>query len=110
MPSKIVRAEEAVALIGNGDVVTVSGCLGLCLPEKVVAAVEARFLTTAEPKNLTWFDTQYACAGPGREHFAHEGMLRRVIGVSYYFSPELRRLIRENAVQGYSIPIAVTHR
>jgi len=106
---KLMTPEEAVQFVNNGDVITVSGVLGLCLPEKLLSALELRFITTGEPNELTWFDTQYACAGVGYEHLAHEGMLRKVIGVTYYFSPEMRQLFQENKVQAYCMPLGMTH-
>lgn len=52
------------------------------MPEALTKALEKRFLETGSPKNLTLF---YAAAqgnrdGSGADHFAHEGMTKRVIG------------------------------
>ena len=44
MPSKLMAAEEAVKLIQDGDTVTTCGIAGALVPEKVLVALEKRFL------------------------------------------------------------------
>ncbi len=66
----------AVTVIWGG------GFVASDMPEALTKALEARFLETGSPKNLTLF---YAAAqgnrdGSGADHFAHEGMTKRVIG------------------------------
>jgi acyl CoA:acetate/3-ketoacid CoA transferase len=105
---KIVSAEEAVAHIPDGATVSISGAWML-VPDKTLAALEARFLATGHPRNLT--ATFLLCPGgtpdqPGIERLAHEGLLMRTIGGSYPNLPSsrLRRLIEENRVAAYNPP------
>jgi propionate CoA-transferase len=49
---KITTADEAVALIRDGDVVSCSGFVGIGTPEALIAALERRFLQTAGPRDL----------------------------------------------------------
>ena len=50
---KVVTAEEAVALIRDGDTVVVEGFAGQCFAEELTLALEARFLQTGSPSDLT---------------------------------------------------------
>lgn len=93
-------------LIPDGSVVCMSGFVGIANPDYVLEAVENAFLTTGHPRDLTLV----YCAGNGNRHgrgaerFAHEGMLKRVIGGHFGFAPALQKLINAGAVQGYNLP------
>ena len=50
---KIVTADEAVALIRDGDTVVAEGFAGQCFAEELTLALEARFLQTGAPRDLT---------------------------------------------------------
>ena len=102
----IISAAEAAAFVKDGDVITTSGFVASAMPEALNRALEARFLETGSPKNLTLF---YAAAqgnrdGSGADHFAHEGMLKRVIGGHYNMVPELGKLINANKLEAYNLP------
>src|SRR4030042_2407376 len=90
MGNKIMTAEEAVMIVKDGDTVSTCGIIGALVPEKVLTALEKRFLETGSPRNLT---AVFPIAVgdiyelPGADHFAHEGMVRRVIGRSYVSAP-----------------------
>ncbi len=117
MKNKIVPAAQAVERIPDGATVSVSGAWML-LPDAALAALEARFLATGHPRNLT--ATFLLCPGgtpdqPGIERLAHEGLLARTIGGSYPNLPDsrLRKLIAENRVAAYNLPagmVAAWHR
>ena len=110
MTSKpVLPVEEAAGLIRNGETLTVSGIGGLLLPEKVLAALEARFISEGEPRDLTWFDPSPTGAGPGFEHLAHEGMLKRVIESYFTGKPELTRMVVEEQVEAYSFGLGSLH-
>jgi propionate CoA-transferase len=42
--------------------------------------------------------------GSGADHFAHEGMLKAVIGGHYNMAPNLGKLIIANKLEGYNLP------
>lgn len=117
MRNKIVSAEEAVTRIPDGATVSVSGAWML-VPDRTLAALESRFLSTGHPRNLT--ATFLLCPGgtpdqPGIDRLAHEGLLARTIGGSYPNLPHsrLRKLIEENRVASYNLPagmLAAWHR
>ena len=116
MAGKIMAAEEAVRLIGNGDTVSVCGIIGALVPEKLLAALEKRFLDTGSPRDLTVVfpvavGDVYGLAGA--DHLAHEGMIRRVIGGSYVTAPasspppKLVGMVYQNKVEAYNFPMGV---
>lgn len=103
---KIISAEEAAALVKDNDTIVTSGFVASEMPEYLTKALEKRFLDTGAPKNLTLF---YAAAqgnrdGSGADHFAHEGMLKRVIGGHYNLAPEIGKMILEEKIEGYNFP------
>ena len=53
LTNKVISADEAIALIGEGDVVTTTGFVQSCIPEALHAALEKRYVETGAPRNLT---------------------------------------------------------
>ncbi len=102
-----MAADDAVHLIRNGDTVTVGGFVAQSGPEELLSALARRYKSTKSPNNLTLLFG----AGPadwkdrGLNHFAHEGMLKRVIGGHYGQSPLVAALIGENKVEAYQLPL-----
>ena len=81
--SKFMSAKEAVKLIKDGDSIAVSGNGGgIMEPDALFEALEDRFLDEGSPGNLTL--THSAGIGDkdrgGISRFAHEGMVKRVVG------------------------------
>ncbi len=104
---KVVSAEEAVSYIRDGDTIVIGGSGGgHAVPEAVMAAVEKRFLAEGAPRQVT-------CVHPvglgddaslGMGHFAHEGLLKRVIGGTFVNSPKISDLSIADKVEGYTLP------
>ncbi len=53
MMNKLMKADEAVRLVQDGDTISVCGISGGLTPEKLLAALGKRFSETGSPKNLT---------------------------------------------------------
>ncbi len=103
---KIVTAEEAVAVIKSGDIVASEGFVGNAFPEHVAIALEERFVATGEPRDLTF--VYVAGQGDGKDrgmnHFAHSGLVRRLIGGHTGLAPKLGKMALNNEIQAYNFP------
>lgn len=106
---KVLTADEAVMLVKDGDTVSTGGFVGSGSPESLTRALEKRFLETGSPKNLTLFHAagQGNRDGSSSDHFAHEGMTKRVIAGHYNLAPNLGQLIIDNKIEGYNLPQGV---
>lgn len=102
----IITEEEACALVQDNMTITTSGFVASGMPEALTKTLETRFLESGSPKNLTLF---YAAAqgnrdGSGADHFAHEGMIKRVIGGHWNMVPALGKMVLDNKIEGYNLP------
>lgn len=105
-----VSASEASQCIRDGDIVAITGNGGGMLEaDEIFAAIEARFLATGHPRNLVLVhalgvgDAQVR----GVNRFAHDGMVRRVIGGHWSWSPRMQKLARENLIEAFTLPSGV---
>ena len=106
---KIVTAAEAVALIRDGDTVVVEGFAAQCFAEELTLALEARFLQTGTPRDLTLAFTvaQGNRQGRGSDRLCYEGLLKRAIGGHWGMSGELGKMAVENKIEAYNLPQGV---
>lgn len=109
---KVISAEDAVALVQDGDVVASSGYGGNGTPELLFRSLEARFLETNAPQNLTlvWAGGQGDGKDKGLNYLGHEGLLKRTIGGHYGLIPKIEALAVDNKIEAYNFPEgAITH-
>src|SRR3974390_1105907 len=107
MRKKVVSAQEAIAIVRDGDTLCCSGfgCNGV--PVELVLELQRRFLDTGGPKNLTLLFG----GGPGdgseagANHLAHESLLKRVIGGHYGLVPKIGKLALDSKVEAYNLPL-----
>jgi propionate CoA-transferase len=109
MPRKHLTAAEAMALVCSGDTVTTSGFVGIGVPEALLAALEARFLDTGEPRDLTLFFAAGQGDGKtrGLNRLGHDGLLRRVIGGHWGLIPKVADLALAGKIEGWNFPQGV---
>jgi len=104
---KFVTAEAAVALIADGDTVAlIGGGGGLCEATCLHEAIERRFLETSHPRGLTVIHSLGIGdrKSRGMNRFAHEGMVKRVIGGHWVWSPRMQQLARDEKIEAYVFP------
>src|SRR3954447_1779121 len=113
---KVISAEAAAQLVNDGAVITVSSSSGLNCPDKVLAALGARFAAEEHPRDLTLLHP--IAAGDmygirGIDHLAKRGMIRKVLAGSYPSGPsslpmpDIWRLIVENEIAAYNVPSGI---
>lgn len=107
--NKVISAEQAIALIKDGDVICTTGFVQSCIPEALHAALEKRYVETKSPKGLTLI----MCAGAGDSkglgtgRLHHEGLLSRVIAANFGRMPKVAEAAQNNKIQGYNLPQGV---
>lgn len=108
--SKFVTAKEAVRFINDNDFIAVSGNGGGILePNFLFEALEKRFLSEGKPGNLSLMHS--AGIGDKKEggisRFAHKGMIKRVVGGHWGWSPKMQEMANRNEIEAYNLPQGV---
>lgn len=106
--SKVISLQQAVDMIPDGATVGVGGFIGCGHPQEFSVGIEESFLNTGHPKDLTIMFS--AGIGDGSEHLGlnklgHEGLLKRIIGGHWGLIPKLQKMVFENKVEGYNLPL-----
>lgn len=103
---RIMKPEEVAALVRDGDSIVTSGFVGSVCPETLNKALEKRFLETGHPKNLNFYYTaaQGDKGDKGAGHFAHKGMIKRVVAGHWNMSPKLGELAMKGEIEAYNFP------
>ncbi|WP_345819987.1 acyl CoA:acetate/3-ketoacid CoA transferase [Methylobacterium fujisawaense] len=109
LKNKIVSADEAVAILQDGDMVAVSGFVGIGTPDELILALARRFESGAGPHGL---GLMFAAApGDGKERglnrLAIPGLVRRVVGGHWALVPKLGAMAVEGLIEAYNLPLGV---
>jgi propionate CoA-transferase len=109
--SLFMTADQAVQLIRDDDTVgLMGGGGGLMEASCVFEAVQRRFLSTQSPRRLT---VMHALGigdkkTKGMNCFAHKGLVKRVIGGHWVWSPAMQQLAKHNDIEAYILPGGVS--
>ena len=107
MAIQFLDAEKACALVpDNATIGLIGGGGGLVEASLLHEQMEKRFLETGKPEGLTCV---HALGIGDREtrgmnRFAHQGMVRKVIGGHWVWSPSMQLLALENKIEAYVLP------
>ena len=100
---KLTTADEFAASVPDGITIALSGSGGgLIEADAIHAALERRFLATGHPRDLTLIHALGIgdAKERGLNRFAHEGMVARVIGGHWAWSPRMQALARGRQDRG----------
>ncbi len=110
MKKEVISADEAARLIKSSDAVIIGGSGGIGVAESILEALESRYLSSQEPKQLTLIHTTGigAVTHHGLNRLAHEGLIKRVIGGNFGLQlPFMKELIVGNRIEAYNFPQGV---
>ncbi|GAB6138933.1 acyl CoA:acetate/3-ketoacid CoA transferase [Halanaerobaculum tunisiense] len=107
--NKVVELEEAINMIEDGATVGTSGFVSFGHPEEISAGLEEKYQETKSPQDLTLV---YAAGqGDGEDqainHYAYEGLIKRVIAGHMALAPKIGKLINNNKIEAYNFPQGV---
>lgn len=105
LKANFITAEEAAKKIKDGSTVCTIGMTLVSASESVLKAIEKRFESSGHPANITLV---HSCGQSDRkdgiQHFAHEGLVKRIIGSHWGLQPKWMEMISENKVEAYCLP------
>ena len=110
MHGKIKSVDAAVALIKDNSTVAFTGSGGgLLESDYVMAAIAARYRETGHPRNLTLIHALGIGNGKGSGlgRLAVPGLVKRIIGGHWSWSPELQKMARDNEIEAYCLPTGI---
>jgi acyl CoA:acetate/3-ketoacid CoA transferase len=108
--TRFLDADAAADTIPDSAVVALTGSGGGILEaDHIFAAIERRFLAEGHPRDLTVVHGLGIGDGPttGLSRFAHEGLVKRVIGGHWSWSRSMQKLAAADAIEAYSFPAGV---
>ena len=105
--TQFVSAQDAVSYIPDGCTLAVGGFNGFGAPEALLAALRERFLSSGSPRDLTIMKSvSVGDRGErGVSRIALEGLIRRVITSHVGLEPAMAKLVEENKILAYMLPL-----
>lgn len=105
MKVDIIKAEEVTNLINDGDTIATVGMSLISSAESILKAIENSFKNTNHPNDLTLVHAAgQSDRKDGIQHFAHEGLVTRIIGSHWGLQPKWMELISTDKVDAYCFP------
>ena len=98
---------EAAAMVSDGDVFALNGMGHSATGWAIFKEIEARFLETGHPQNLTLYSACGVGDASGQfchmQHLAHSGLIRRLIVGHWEAYRAFTDLLKQNEMEGYVI-------
>lgn len=105
MKTTFISAQEAARLIKDGDTVCTVGMTLIGAAESILKAIEARFLARNTPRGLTLVHAAgQSDRQRGNQHFAHPGLVTRIIGSHWGLAPRWMAMINNDDVEAWCLP------
>ncbi len=106
---RFIKSDQIKEIIDNNSFIAVCGFVGIGVPEEILSKIETSFLEHGYPNNLSIiFAAGFGDSkSRGLGHFAHKGLLKRVVGGHWGLAPKLGELANENAIEAYNLPQGV---
>lgn len=104
--SKVITADESIALIRSGDTFATSGFVGNGTPDALLDALARSFQTHGRPRDLTLVFAAGQGDGKtrGLNRVALPGLLRRVVGGHWGLVPKLGAMALSGQIEAYNLP------
>ncbi|MCL1911441.1 MAG: hypothetical protein FWG13_04490 [Leptospirales bacterium] len=100
--AKVITVKEAADMFVDGDVI-IGATFGMTgWPEEIAKGIEARFLETGHPRDMTFYHAA-GCIGAGC--LGHEGLLKASISSHESTTPPVAKLIQEDKMAGWYMPL-----
>ena len=106
--SKVISLEQAVSMIPDGATLGIGGFIGCGHPQEFSVGIEESFLKSGHPRDLTIMFSAGIGDGTdklGLNKLGHEGLLKRIVGGHWGLIPALQKMVFENKVEGYNLPL-----
>ena len=101
--NKQITQSEFQKAIQSVKSIAVTGFRWSGTPQLLLRLIRKEFDKSHQPNGITVMFTSSA-TDPGLDHLAHPGLLKCSFGSYYGSIPEIRKLVQENKIQGYSLP------
>ena len=101
--NKYITTDQFQEQIKTVKSMAVNGFRWSGTPQLLLRLIRKEFDNSGEPNGLTIMFTSSA-TDPGLDHLAHPDLLACSFGSYYGSIPEIRKLIQDNKIEGYSLP------
>ncbi len=108
--ARFMSARKAAELLQDGQTVLITGSGGGVMDaDFVYEGIEQRFVETGKPTGLTLVHVTGIGVreGKGVNHFAHRGLVKRVVGGHWGWSPQMTELALAEEIEAYNLPQGV---
>lgn len=105
LKANFITPTEAVGYIKDGMTICPIGMTLVSASESILKAIEESFLETRHPADITLL---HSCGQSDRkdgiQHFAHEGLVKRIIGSHWGLQPRWMEMIANDKAEAYCLP------